>query len=149
MNKYLILFLAVCLFGCGKSIDKYYYLNSPNDERVLTVVRVKRLFDFPGEQNKKGSGIYLFNGYVDEIAPFPMKYLKLDYSDFSPIGIIWDDTISISYNYIVKNTFDSDGEIKVFNNISSSEFIKVESNYKSEHKNDKTAYDLDEIFRNH
>ena len=146
MYRYIIFIAGICLCSCGELTNQYYHLKSPNDNRVLTIVRIKRIFEPSEKQNKIGSGIYLLNGYIENKDPFPIEYLKLKYSDYSPIGIIWNDTILVGYNYIEKNTFVSNDKIIVYENISSIEFGNIESIYKSKTNNGKTAYDLDEIF---
>lgn len=59
----------------------------------------------------------MFSQY-DEISPLPKEYLKLKYSDF-PLGIVWEDTITFSYDFIEKNTFATNTDLKVFDDVGS------------------------------
>lgn len=149
MKKYIFLFYTIILCSCGELTKDYYYVISPNDSTSLTIVNITWLVDPSRNSDKLESGIYLFYGHIKKSSPFPNEYLKLKYSDYSPIGIAWGDTIKIAYNYIERNTFDSNKNIIVFNETSDPEYQAAANFYKEKTGNVKTAYDLDEIFRNY
>ena len=151
MRKYLLYLFIVLMWssGCVELTKEYYYINSPDNSECLTILNVTWLIEPNETKSKLGSGIYLFYGQVERGDHFPDEYLKLKYSDYSPIGIVWDDTIKIAYNYIERNTFDSGKKVIVYDEIANAEYESAAALYRKRTNNAKTAYDLDEIFRNH
>jgi hypothetical protein len=132
------------LGGCNQLTEDFYYLQSPDNTKTVTIVNLVLLIEPNGNGGKLSSGIYLFDGEIKKDNVYPKEYLKLEYSDYSPLGIIWDDTIKIAYNFIEKNTYKSDGEILIFSDINNIEYVKS-----LELSRNNKSYDFDVIFRNY
>lgn len=143
MTRYLTFFILLLLSGCIEITKEYYHVRAPENAQVLTFLNINYLF----EVGQLESGIYLFVGEYNKTSSLPKEYLKLKYSDF-PLGIVWGDTIAFSYDFIEKNTFVTNKDLKVFNDVESLQYKEIDSLYRLNTGHKRTAYFLDKIFEN-
>jgi|SRR5690606_575559 len=143
MTRYLILFVFLLFSSCNEITKEFYHVKSPDTTQVLTLLNIVYLF----ESGQLESGIYLFVGKYDKTSTLPKEYLKLKYSDL-PLGIVWEDTIVFSYDFIEKNMLTTNKDLKVFDDVGSLQYKKIDSLYRLKTGHKRTAYFLDEIFDN-
>jgi hypothetical protein len=149
MKIYRFCFFSILLMmsGCVELVRDYYHVKSPDESQILTFLIVSNMFEQSKSSDALESGIYMFVGGYNKGMNLPSEYLKLSYSDYSPIGIVWGDTIRIAYNFIDKNTFCSKEKVVIYDKITDPEYESKASSYREKTSDVKTAYDLDEIFR--
>lgn len=144
----LIVFLLLMTTSCVELARDYYQVKSPDGSQTLTFITVQNLIEPFNKTKRLESGVYLFVGAYKDGMRLPPEYLKLEFSDL-PLGIVWGIPIIFNYNYIEECRIKDKLEIIVFHDIRSSEYEALDSLYREKSGDYKTAFFLDEIFRNY
>ena len=132
--------------SCVELARDYYQVKSPDGSQTLTFMTVQNLIEPFDSRKRLESGVYLFVGAYKDGMELPPEYLKLKFTD-SPLGIVWEKPIAFNYNFIEDCRFDGSIDILVFRDIHSAEYEAIDSLYRVQTGDYKTAFFLDEIFR--